>query len=152
MVLIYMSNQQREIMPVFRTDAWALYLKGFEVISKESSSNRIAILKPELKLQYEYFDNSKSYGLYLSDEETSSLNKIEKKQTIFITLGFFLFLFGLIFLGLSQIFDKSSFLLTGGIILLVLAMMTLPTLLFNDLSKNHCLKKIKIKYGIKNSP
>lgn len=147
-----MSNQQREIIPVFRTDAWALYLKGFEVISKESSSNRISILKPDLKLQYEYFDSNKSYGLYLSDEETATLQKIEKQQAIFITIGFFLFLVGLIFLGLAQTFDTNSFLLLGGIVFLVLALMTLPTLLLNELNKAHCLKKIKIKYGIKNSP
>lgn len=148
-----MSNQNRETIQLFRTDAWALYLKGFEVFSKESStSNRLSILKPELKLPYEYFDDNKKYGLYLTEEETAELKKADKNQSIILIIGFFLFFFGLLFMGLAQIFESNHFFSNSGIFLVAFAMLTLPSLLFNELNKERLRKNVKIKYGIKNSP
>ena len=139
----------RHILPVFRTDAWALYLKGFDVVSKEASNNRIYILKLDKKIPYEYFDDNKKYGLYLNDEETLKINNFEKNQkNTFIACGISLVL-GFLLLGVTY-FIENSYIANSGIIFTVFGFLLLLNIAFNYLLKNNFIKGLYIKYGIKN--
>lgn len=140
----------RDQIPIFRTDAWHLYLKGHEVFSKDPASGRINILKPDQHLPYEYFDTSKTYGLFLDAEETKNLKKMDHNQMVYMVIGICLFIFGLVFIFLSNAFSSISSVWSDmGIVLLFFAMMTLPSILFNELNQNRYKKNIKIKYGVR---